>query len=144
MKRKKLCDQELEKIQNVKMTLETQIFHLESSALNMGTFSAMKESVNTFQKIRTDCGVEQTEDVMEAIREEVDRAREVDDVLRQSIDMVDDDELLAELSALEEMEVAKPKVKATTGLQMPKVPETELPSIEDEAIKRLEAQLAAI
>ena len=52
MKRKKLHDAELAKIENVKMTLETQVINLESASQNKDTFIAMKEGKNAMSKIR--------------------------------------------------------------------------------------------
>jgi charged multivesicular body protein 4 len=53
MKRKKLYEAEYDKIQNIKMTLETQVIGLESAAQNAETFKAMSQGTKTMQKIRT-------------------------------------------------------------------------------------------
>ena len=61
MKRKKMYEQEIDKIQNVKMTLETQVINLESAAQNAETFKAMEAGSKTMKKIRTDVGIEKVD-----------------------------------------------------------------------------------
>merc|ERR1712003_52833 len=85
MKRKKMFEKEIEKIQNVKMTLETQAMNLESAAQNAATFNAMAQGNKTMKKIRKDVGVEKVDDIMDDIREEMEHANEVNDAM-QSMD----------------------------------------------------------
>merc|ERR1719389_583776 len=72
LKRKKMYEGEMEKIGNVKMTLETQVMNLESAAQNADTFNAMKAGTNTMKKIRNDVGIDKVDDLMDDIREEMD------------------------------------------------------------------------
>merc|ERR1712157_30604 len=72
MKRKKMYENEIDKIQNVKMTLETQVMNLESAAQNAATFNAMAQENKTMKKIRKDVGVEKVDDIMDDIREEME------------------------------------------------------------------------
>merc|ERR1739846_82565 len=95
MKRKKLHDAELAKIENVKMTLETQVINLESASQNKDTFLAMKEGKNAMAKIRDDVGIEKVDELMDDIREEMEQAQEISDALA-----ADEDELLAELEQM--------------------------------------------
>merc|ERR1712207_83060 len=101
-KRKKMFEKEIEKIQNVKMTLETQAMNLESAAQNAATFNAMAEGNKTMKKIRKDVGVEKVDDIMDDIREEMELANEVNEAL-QSMDpfLTVEDELLEELQTIE-------------------------------------------
>jgi charged multivesicular body protein 4 len=151
MKRKKLYEAEYDKIQNIKMTLETQVIGLESAAQNAETFKAMSQGTKTMQKIRTEVDVEQAEDIMEGVREELEAAQEINLAISQAVDpmMADEDELLAELNALEaadmEMELLAPP--ATTGLSLPTVPSSKMPALakkEDDDLRELEAELAAL
>eukprot|EP00934_Nitzschia_sp_Nitz4_P008111 Nitzschia sp. Nitz4//scaffold198_size39746//30491//33100//NITZ4_007606-RA/size39746-augustus-gene-0.9-mRNA-1//-1//CDS//3329540533//8101//frame0 len=153
MKRKKLYEQEQEKIQNVKFTLETQVMNLESASQNAQTFNALKQGSNTMEKMRTEVGIEQVDDVMDKIKEEMEMANEVNEAISQPVDpyLVDDDELLDELNALEaadlEAELLAPPPSAEKPLDLPEVPSTKLPALaqkEQDDLKALEAELADV
>merc|ERR1711933_182597 len=85
MKRKKMYENEIEKIQNVKMTLETQVMNLESAAQNAATFNAMAQGNKTMKKIRKDVGVEKVDDIMDEIREEMEHTNEVNEAISQPV-----------------------------------------------------------
>merc|ERR1719413_68369 len=87
LKRKKMYEGEMEKIGNVKMTLETQVMNLESAAQNADTFNAMKAGTNTMKKIRNDVGIDKVDDLMDDIREEMDVAKDISDAMAQPIDV---------------------------------------------------------
>jgi len=155
MKRKKMFENEIDKIQNVKMTLETQAINLESAAQNAVTFNAMAQGNKTMKKIRKDVGVEKVDDIMDDIKEEMELANEVNEAL-QSMDpfLADEDELLEELQALEMTDVdaellAKPipTISATPSLSLPTAPDSKLSHVaqeEEEALKMLEAELVGL
>jgi charged multivesicular body protein 4 len=151
MKRKKLYEAEYDKIQNIKMTLETQVIGLESAAQNAETFKAMSQGTKTMQKIRTEFDVEQAEDIMEGVREELEAAQEVNMAISTPVDplLTDEDELLEELNALEaadlESELLAPPTSA--GYSLPTVPDSKLPALakkEEDDLRALEAELAAL
>jgi charged multivesicular body protein 4 len=154
MKRKKLYEQEQDKIGNVKMTLETQVIGLESAAQNAQTFQAMQAGTKTMQKIRNETNIEKVDDVMDEIKEEMEMAQEVNEAIAQPIDplmMADEDDLLAELNELEtadlEAELLKPPPSAESSLSLPSVPDTKLPALakkEEDDLKALEAELAGL
>jgi len=150
MKRKKMYEQEIDKIQNVKMTLETQVINLESAAQNAETFKAMEAGSKTMKKIRQDVGIEKVDDMMDEIKEEMEMASEINNAIAMPVDslMTDEDELLAELNELEagdlEAELLAPP---TAGLSLPTVPTSQLPSLnkkEEDDLKQLEAELAGL
>lgn len=153
MKRKKLYEQEFDKIQNVKMTLETQVINLESAAQNAQTFKAMQQGTQTMQKIRTEVGIEKVDDIMDEIKEEMELAQEINQAIAQPVDplMTDEDELLEELNMLEtadlEAELLKPPPKAEPALNLPTVPDSKLPALaqqEEDDLRKLEAELAGL
>lgn len=144
MKKKKLYENEMEKIQNVKMTLETQIFHVESSVYNSATISAMSQGTKTMKKIHAQTGVEKVEDLLDEIREEAEIGQELSNAFRQPLDfMMDDDELLAELGALS----STASIQSPTPLSMPSAPikkyKLQGKHKDDEDLKRLEEALLA-
>jgi charged multivesicular body protein 4 len=154
MKRKKLYEQEQDKIANVKMTLETQVISLESAAQNAQTFQAMQAGTKTMAKIRNDVGIEQVDDVMDEIKEEMEMAQEINDAIAQPVDSLlfaDEDDLLAELNMLEtadlEAELLKPPPTSLPTLSLPDAPQNKLPALakrEEDDLKALEAELAGL
>mgnify|MGYP005840522363 CR=1 FL=1 len=155
MKRKKLYEQEADKIQNVKMTLETQVINLESAAQNTATFDAMKSGTTTMKKIRTEVGIEKVDDIMDEMKEEMEMAQEVNNAIAQPVDplMCDEDELLAELEGLETADLEAELLKApskpmTEELSLPSVPAgkptQKVTAEEEDDLKKLEAELAGL
>ena len=150
LKRKKMYEGEMEKIANVKMTLETQVMNLESAAQNADAFNAMKGGTNTMKKIRTDLGIDKVDDLMDDIREEMDTAADISNAMAQPIDgMYDEDELLGELAELENLGM-EDQLLSTNAPSMPAVPGNKLPALsktskaEEEELKKLEAELAGM
>ena len=73
LKRKKLYEAEIDKIANIKMTLETQVMNLESAAQNAETFKAMNAGKNAMSNIREDTNIDKVDDLMDEIQEEMQR-----------------------------------------------------------------------
>lgn len=155
MKLKKQHEAELSKIQNVKMTLETQCIHLESAEQNRETINAMKTGTNTMKNIRNEVGIDKVDDIMDEIKEEMELAEEVNNAISQPVDplMEDEDDLLAELEGLEtadlEAELLRPPAQPVDNLALPSVPASKLPTpalANDEAdeLRKLEAELAGL
>jgi len=152
LKRKKMYEAEMEKIANVKMTLETQVMNLESAAQNADTFNAMKAGTNTMKKIRTDVGIDKVDDLMDDIREEMDVAVDISNAMAQPIDgMYDEDDLLAELAGLEQAGLEENMLSNSPAtLNMPSVPGKKLPTVanttadEEAELRKLEAELAGM
>lgn len=151
MKRKKLYEQELAKIQNVRFTLETQVMNLESAQQNAQTYQALKQGNTAMKGIRQEVGIDQVDDVMDEIKEEMEMAQEINDAIAQPVDplLADEDELLEELNMLEtadlEAELLKPP--PTSMQAMPAVPSSKLPALEkkeEDDLRALEAELAGL
>ena len=156
LKRKKLYEAEIDKIANIKMTLETQVMNLESAAQNAETFKAMHAGKNAMSNIREETNIDKVDDLMDEIKEEMEMADEISNALAQPVDplMTDEDDLLAELQELEaedvEEQLLQPTKKVHEEISMPTVPSSQLPAIpnatkEEEAeLKQLEAELAGL
>ena len=65
MKRKKMYEAEMQKIQGAQMTLESQAMALESSAMNQQTIEAMKAGAKAMEASRA--GIGDADDVAEVI-----------------------------------------------------------------------------
>mmetsp|Transcript_5609 Transcript_5609/g.12218 ORF Transcript_5609/g.12218 Transcript_5609/m.12218 type:complete len:242 (+) Transcript_5609:348-1073(+) len=157
LKRKKLYEAEIDKIANIKMTLETQVMNLESAAQNAETFKAMNAGKNAMSNIRTETNIDKVDDLMDEIKEEMEMADEISNALAQPVDplLTDEDDLLAELQELEAEDVeeqllSKPATVPQEEVVLPDVPSSQLPSIpnatkeEEEELKQLEAELAGL
>jgi len=104
MKKRKMYDAERAKIENVKMTLETQMISLEGATQNIETVQAMKTGTSAMKGIRKMFGVDKVDELMDDVREEIDMHREVEDAFSRPVDPFlgdDENELLAELEMLE-------------------------------------------
>jgi len=149
---KKLYEAEVDKIANVKMTLEVQVIKITSAASDADTVKAMEEAKNVMKAIREDTSIEKVDDIMDAIREEFEQADEISNALAQPIDPLlayDDDELLAELHAMEETKGVENQLLDQPIIAMPDAPNDGLPVIqnvsvtmeEEEELKRLEEEI---
>ena len=103
LKKKKLHEQELAKIDNVKMTLETQAISLEGAVHNVESVTAMKSGNSAMKSIRKALGIDKVDAVLDDVRDEMELHQEMDNALLQPIDplLADEDELLAELYELD-------------------------------------------
>lgn len=158
MKRKKMYEAEIEKIQNTKMTLETQVMALESATQNIETYTAMKSGTNAMKKIRQDVDIENVDDLMDDIKEEMEIAQEIGNAISQPADPLmygDEDDLLAELGELEQEDLEeellkKPEVVNDDPIDLPSVPTAQLPASSKQekedaaALKALEAEIAGM
>uniref|UniRef100_A0A7S3QIC3 Charged multivesicular body protein 4b n=1 Tax=Chaetoceros debilis TaxID=122233 RepID=A0A7S3QIC3_9STRA len=152
MKRKKLHETELNKIQQVKMTLETQVINLESAAQNADTFAAMNAGKNAMAKIRNDVGIDKVDNLMDDIKDEMDLANEISDAIAQPVDPFaqDEDDLLAELEQMGADDLEAELLQAPSAkneVLFPDAPASKLPSLdasEAEEMKKLEAELAGL
>jgi len=149
MKRRKLYEQEITKIGNVKMTLETQMMQLESAAQNAETFSAMKAGTNAMSKIHSTVGIDQVDDLMDDIREEIENGNEINEAMAQAVDPLcaDEDDLMAELEALGADDLEAELLEPSPAVNLPDVPDSKLPTLntaEAAEMKKLEAELAGL
>jgi len=149
MKRRKLYEAEMDKIGNVKMTLETQMMQLESASQNAETFQAMKAGTSAMSKIHEQVGIDKVDDLMDDIREEIENGNEINQAMAQAVDPLctDEDELLAELEALGADDLEAELLEPVTVPQLPSVPNSKLPSLnnaEAAEMKKLEAELAGL
>lgn len=112
LKKKKLYEEEITKLQGTKLTLETQIMALESATINVETLNAMKNATGTMKALHGNIDADAVDDLMADLQEERDIHNAISEAIsRPGMEMFDDEELnaeLAELEALEEEEVAAP------------------------------------
>ncbi|GAB5033082.1 charged multivesicular body protein 4 [Nannochloropsis oceanica] len=106
LKKKKMYEAEVIKIQGAMMNLESQAMSLEGSATNMEVFGAMRKGAQAMGAMRGAMDVDKVDDLIDDIREEMDTATHISDAISTPLDggLQSDDDLLAELDALVEEE----------------------------------------
>jgi charged multivesicular body protein 4A/B len=102
MKKRKMLQEEIEKLDNVKMTLELQAMQLETAAHNTETVKIMQTGNSVMKRIRKATGLDKIDELMEDMRDEADTAQEISNAIATPLDpyMMDDAELLRELDEL--------------------------------------------
>mmetsp|Transcript_6978 Transcript_6978/g.7323 ORF Transcript_6978/g.7323 Transcript_6978/m.7323 type:complete len:231 (+) Transcript_6978:27-719(+) len=103
LKKMKMYEGEVNKLQGARMTLETQIASLEGAAINVEVFKAMQSGASAMKQIRGDLSAERVDDIMDEVQEEQELMNQISEAIsRPAEDMYDEDELLAELDGLED------------------------------------------
>jgi len=108
LRQKKAHENELDRIAGTRLTLETQVNAIESANLNAETMLAMKKGADALKGIHSSLKVEKVDQTMDSIREQMDLTNEISDAISNPVgmgNMVDEDELKAELEALEQEEL---------------------------------------
>eukprot|EP00033_Pygsuia_biforma_P000769 GCRY01000897.1.p1 GENE.GCRY01000897.1~~GCRY01000897.1.p1 ORF type:complete len:214 (-),score=54.84 GCRY01000897.1:422-1063(-) len=153
LRRKKQYEQQRDKIGAAKINLERQLMAIEDASINKQTLDAMKVGATTLKTMHGEMSIEQVDNIVDDIQSEMDTAQMISEAISQPIggDMLDEDDLLAELEDLEQESVDEAflSVPATASPAasdtLPAFPEvaTHDATAEEEAqLKELEASLA--
>jgi len=128
LKRKKMYEAEIEKLQGARMTLETQVMTLESAHVNMETFNALRSGADQMKAIHGQMNVDTVDNIMDDIQEEMATADEIGRAISQPLgsQLYDDDELEDELREMEELELEE-KMLQPTPAQLPAQPQPAQP-----------------
>lgn len=106
LKRKKMYEAEVAKLQGARITLDSQILALESAAVNIETFRAMKAGANTMKGIRGNIDADKVDEMMDEIQEEKDIHDSIAEAIsRPGQDLFNDEELLNELAELDALDM---------------------------------------
>merc|ERR1712032_1097035 len=132
LKRKKLYEKEINKIQQSILNLEQQVFAIEGASATKDIVEGLKTGKEATSRIMKDMNIEQIEDLQADIQEQLDISNEVNEVLGQTLTdgLEDDDELLAELDeldseeALNELETVQEETShvAAPSMSLPSAP----------------------
>jgi len=113
LKRKKMYEGEISKIQGARITMEQQVLSLENHSITIETVHTMQQGAQTMKTMRGRMGADDVADLMDDIREEMDTAEELSNELsRPAQELFDDAELLEELNELEELELEEQMLNA--------------------------------
>lgn len=128
LKRKKMYEAEISKLQGARITLDSQILALESAAVNIETFRAMKAGAGAMKNMRGDIDADKVDEIMDDIQEEKDVHDAISEAIsRPGQDMFDDEDLLNELAELDALEMedaalTTPQTVPQTVFNLPSVP----------------------
>ncbi len=106
LKRKRVYEQQIEKLGGARMTIEQQIMTLESANVSVQTMNAMKEGVETMKQLHKEINIDKVDDIVNDIGEQMDIANEINEAISQplgsGLSILDDEELLKELEEMEQ------------------------------------------
>lgn len=155
LKRKKTYEAQVEKIAGARMTLETQVTAIEGANVTMMTLDAMKTGAQTMKALHKNMTTEQVDDTMDEIQEQMALANELNEAISQPLgtDIVDEDELEAELEALEQESIESQllDLAPTPAAKLPAVPtgplkspasKSSISADEDAELRALEESMA--
>eukprot|EP00002_Diphylleia_rotans_P027718 TRINITY_DN5567_c0_g2_i4.p1 TRINITY_DN5567_c0_g2~~TRINITY_DN5567_c0_g2_i4.p1 ORF type:complete len:237 (-),score=84.61 TRINITY_DN5567_c0_g2_i4:1419-2129(-) len=102
LKKKKMYDGQVDKIQATKFNLEQQCITLEGAKVDAETLKAMRAGANTLKQIHKETNIDDVDNVMDDVRDQMDMAQELSDALAQPLGALqDEDELLGELEDMQ-------------------------------------------
>ena len=158
MKRKKMYEDQIVKIQAQKDNMETMRFALQEQAMNREVLEAQRRAGHQLETLNAGMNADRVEDDMDRLRDAMDMAADVTNALTQPIDnnVVDEDELMDELNMLAgetptatQKTTAGPIPSELTGVTVPsgnlpvKKPVVQEEEDEEAALRALEAELNA-
>lgn len=155
LKRKKMFEEEVRKLQGARITLDSQIMALESAAINMETVKAMKTGADAMKNIHGNMDADKVDDLLESIQEQ----KEIHDTIAEAVarpgqEMFDDEELLNELAELDALDsqpvLTTPAATDIRPIHLPVVPSNAVnlktvkqETDEEREIRELEASMLA-
>ena len=153
LKRKKMFEKEIEKIQGARLTLEQQMIAIEGSVTSSETVNALKSGKAAMAMARQNVDADAVGELMDDVKDEMEQADEISAAIAAPAgEVLNDEDLLAELNDMEELELEAqlldaPKVPAAKLPEMPAAP-TQQPVLADaedadmKALRELEAAMA--
>ncbi|KAI0677067.1 Snf7-domain-containing protein [Trametes maxima] len=151
LRRKKVTEQELEKLQNTRFQLEMQVNTLESASFNVENMAAMKKAATAMKDIHGKLTPGKVDETMQEIEEQTQLANEVSQAISSNTYMgvdIDEEELKEELANLEEEELNSRLMADSVPIHHPAGPsriEDKRQAVEDDEeaqLKELQAALA--
>jgi len=149
LKRKRANETQLEQLRGQQMQLEMQVNTLESANLNKETMDAMRKAAQVLSDIHAGMSVAKVDQTMAEIQEQRAVADEITNLISNpdGVDVADQEELEAELAALEDealtdrlMGADHVPVHVPEGVTRPPVAVTE--DDEEAALRQLQAEMA--
>ena len=107
LKRKKLYESEIGKLEGARMNLEQQLFAVEGASMNRSIFESLKTGNTVLKQMHGNMKIEDVDKLKDEMEEQQDMLNELNEAISAPIGMlgtVDDDELMNELDELEAKE----------------------------------------
>ncbi|KAF1983349.1 vacuolar-sorting protein-like protein snf7 [Aulographum hederae CBS 113979] len=116
LRRKKQFEHSLEQTSAQIMTLEREIYSIESANINKETLDAMKNAKNAMQQIHGGLTIDKVDQTMEELREQHAIGEEIGEAITQGVtsNAMDEGELDDELEALQQEELDNKMLKTGT------------------------------
>lgn len=132
LKKKKLYESQVEKLQSQVDSLEQQLYSIENANLNLETLKAMKQGASAMKQIHRGLDLDKVDDTMDEIRDQVELNQEISEAISKPLLMhedLDEDELDEELAMLASEQAQKePEAQRESSLKQGAI---ELPSVPD-------------
>jgi charged multivesicular body protein 4A/B len=107
LKRRKLYESEIGKLEGARMNLEQQLFAIEGASMNKNIFDSLRTGNQVLKQVHGDMKIEDVDKLKDEMEEQQDMLNELNEAISQPVGMlnnVDDDELMNELDELEAKE----------------------------------------
>lgn len=132
LKKKKIYESQLVKLEGQMDTLEQQLFSIESANLNLETMRAMKQGAKAMKSMHNGLDLDKVDETMDEIREQVELGEEISDAISRPMytgaNEVDEDELDEELDMLaQEATLNEPRQEKVS---LPNAPSDKIQSAE--------------
>ena len=132
LKKKKQFETEIEKNQGIQLTLESQIYALESANMQKVVIDALELGNKSIKNINKDLNPDKIDELMDDIQEQTDNSNAINQALSQNLQQVyNDPDLLEELEQLEQLVVEEDINKQCDNIcgTLPSIPKENIPII---------------
>lgn len=147
LKKKKVYELQLNKLDNQIDSLEQQLFSIESANLNLETMRAMKQGAKAMKSIHTGMDIDKVDETMDEIREQVELGDEISDAISRPMytanNEIDEDELDEELDMLAQENNAEILQEPTKAKQSANKDAVVLPSVPSNTLDEPAKKVAA-
>ncbi|CCC66977.1 hypothetical protein NCAS_0A04190 [Naumovozyma castellii] len=139
LKKRKIYENQKEKIDSQIESLEQQLFSIESANLNLETMKAMKQGAMAMKTIHKGINIDKVDETMDEIRDQVELSEEISEAVSRpvmtSMNDIDEDELDEELDMLaqesnlnESLNVKEPipQQQQKNKVELPNVPNNKI------------------
>ncbi|KAF2682929.1 Snf7-domain-containing protein [Lentithecium fluviatile CBS 122367] len=159
LRRKKAFEHSLEQTNAQILTLENQIYSIETANINKETLDAMKNAGSAMQQIHAGLNIDKVDDVMENLREQQAIGDEISQAITSGVanNSIDEDELDEELAELQQEQLDEQMLKTgnvPVGDKVSKLPQAPISDVsrktparaeeedEEEELRKLQAEMA--
>lgn len=104
LKRKKQWEEQISKLANTRLNVDTLLMTIENSKVDLETVKVMKQGAEAMKLMQSEMKIEKVEDAMDDVRDQMANAQTISDTLAEPIGSgvdFDEDELLKELEEFE-------------------------------------------